>query len=46
MSCDAEAEAKVEALRKMIREGIESGPPQETDIDLLIAELNAKFDQA
>ncbi len=42
---DAEVEAKREALRGMIREGIESGPARETDVDALIAELNAKFDR-
>lgn len=42
---DAEVEAKREALRGMIREGIESGPTRDTDIDALLDELNAKFDR-
>ncbi len=42
---DAEVEAKRDALRGMIREGMESGAPQDTDIDALVDELNAKFDR-
>jgi len=42
---DAEVEAKRDALRGIIREGIESGAPRDTDIDALVAELNAKFDR-
>jgi putative addiction module CopG family antidote len=42
---EAEVEAKREALRGMIKEGLESGESRETDIDLLIGELNAKFDR-
>jgi hypothetical protein len=32
---DAEVEAKRDALRGIIREGIESGAPRDTDIDAL-----------
>ena len=42
---DSEVEARRDALRGMIREGMESGAPQDTDIDALIDELNAKFDR-
>ncbi len=42
---DSEVKAKRDALRGMIREGMESGAPQDTDIDAFIDELNAKFDR-
>jgi len=42
---DAEVEAKRDALRGMICEGIESGAPRDTDIDALVDELNARFDR-
>ena len=37
--------AKRDTLREMLREGVESGPSRETNIDSLIDELNPKFDQ-
>jgi len=40
-----EAEAKRTALRGMILDAIESGPPGDTDIDTFIDELNAKLDR-
>ena len=42
---ESEVGAKRDALREMLREGVASGPPRETNIDLLIDELNAKFDR-
>lgn len=42
---DSEVAAKRDALREMLREGIESGPSRETNIDSLIDELNARFDR-
>lgn len=41
----ARYDAEVQAKRGMIREGVESGPPRETDIDALLDSLNAKFDR-
>ncbi|MEQ1495496.1 MAG: type II toxin-antitoxin system ParD family antitoxin [Novosphingobium sp.] len=36
------ADAKVEALRRLIREGEESGPPEPFDFDEFIAEMKAQ----
>lgn len=41
----SEVAAKRDALREMLRDGVESGPSRETNINSLIDELNAKFDR-
>ena len=42
---EPEVAAKRDTLREMLREGVESGPSRETNIDSLIDDLNAKFDR-
>ncbi len=40
-----EREAKLEALRNAIQEGIDSGPPEPFDFDEFLGDMHEKWDQ-